>query len=132
MRQRFRPPVVTGKPIAVPTLRRPWVSPELIHARHERGFALCSLRSQVLSRYYIQVPLTDAAEGWSDGAFRDELKRRLPAEAAARPIAGPSIEKSIAPLRSFLSAIACERKLQQSEPDYLLSPGAAMRGALRA
>jgi len=79
------------------------VSPELIYARHERGFALCSLRSQVLSRYYVQVPLTDKAEDWSDEAFWDELKRRLPAEVAARLVTGPSIEKSIAPLRSFVA-----------------------------
>lgn len=79
------------------------VSPELIYAKHPRGFALCSLRSQVLSRYYIQVPLTDAVENWSDDAFWDELKRRLPSEVAAKLITGPSIEKSIAPLRSFVA-----------------------------
>ena len=79
------------------------VSPELIYARHERGFALCSLRSQVLSRYYLQVPLTDRVEDWSDDAFWAELKRRLPAEVAERLITGPSIEKSIAPLRSFVA-----------------------------
>ncbi len=79
------------------------VSPELIYARHERGFALCSLRSQVLSRYYIQVPLTDTVEDWSDDAFWAELKSRLPDEVAARMITGPSIEKSIAPLRSFVA-----------------------------
>ena len=79
------------------------VSPELIYARNERGFALCSLRSQVLSRYYIQVPLTDSVEDWSDDAFWTELKRRLPAEVGARMITGPSIEKSIAPLRSFVA-----------------------------
>ena len=58
------------------------VSPELIYAKHERGFALCSLRSQVLSRYYIQVPLSDTVEDWSDDAFWAELKRRLPADVA--------------------------------------------------
>lgn len=79
------------------------VSPELIYARHERGFALCSLRSQVLSRYYIQVPLTDKVEDWSDEAFWDELKRRLPDDVAGNLITGPSIEKSIAPLRSFVA-----------------------------
>ena len=79
------------------------VSPELIYAKHERGFALCSLRSQVLSRYYIQVPLTDNVEDWSDEAFWDELKRRLPADVAAQLTTGPSIEKSIAPLRSFVA-----------------------------
>lgn len=79
------------------------VSPELIYVKHERGFALCSLRSQVLSRYYIQVPLTDKPEDWSDEAFWTELKQRLPAEVAARLVTGPSIEKSIAPLRSFVA-----------------------------
>ncbi len=79
------------------------VSPELIYVRHERGFALCSLRSQVLSRYYIQVPLSDKVEDWSDDAFWTELKRRLPTEVAERLITGPSIEKSIAPLRSFVA-----------------------------
>ena len=79
------------------------VSPELIYVKHERGFALCSLRSQVLSRYYIQVPLTDKPEDWSDEAFWAELKRRLPAGVAAQLITGPSIEKSIAPLRSFVA-----------------------------
>jgi len=79
------------------------VSPELVYARHERGFALCSLRSQVLSRYYIQVPLADSVEDWSDAAFWDELKRRLPAEVAGKLVTGPSIEKSIAPLRSFVA-----------------------------
>ena len=79
------------------------VSPELIYAKHERGFALCSLRSQVLSRYYIQVPLSDKVEEWSDEAFWDELRRRLPEEVSQRMITGPSIEKSIAPLRSFVA-----------------------------
>ena len=78
------------------------VSPELIYAKHERGFALCSLRSQVLSRYYIQVPLTDTVEQWSDESFWTELKRRLPADVASQLITGASIEKSIAPLRSFV------------------------------
>ncbi len=79
------------------------VSPELIYAKHERGFALCSLRSQVLSRYYIQVPLEDKVEDWSDEAFWSELKRRLPDAVAAALVTGPSIEKSIAPLRSFVA-----------------------------
>ena len=79
------------------------VSPELIYAKHQRGFALCSLRSQVLSRYYIQVPLTDTVEDWSDEAFWEELKKRLPEDVAAKLETGPSIEKSIAPLRSFVA-----------------------------
>ncbi len=79
------------------------VSPELIYARHERGFALCSLRSQVLSRYYIQVPLSDGVKDWSDDAFWQELKLRLPDDVSAKLETGPSIEKSIAPLRSFVT-----------------------------
>ena len=79
------------------------VSPELIYCKHDRGFALCSMRSQLLSRYYIQVPLEDSVEDWSDDAFWEELKRRLPAQSAAELITGPSIEKSIAPLRSFVA-----------------------------
>ena len=78
-------------------------SPELVYARHERGFALCSMRSQVLSRYYIQVPLSDKAEDWSDEAFWAELKARLPKEVAEGLQTGTSIEKSIAPLRSFVA-----------------------------
>jgi len=81
----------------------PPVSDELIYSSSDRGFALCSMRSEVRSRYYIQCPLTDKAEDWSDTAFWDELKRRIPGEAADRLITGPSIEKSIAPLRSFVS-----------------------------
>ncbi len=79
------------------------VSPEIVYAKHDRGFALCSLRSQVLSRYYIQVPLTDSVDDWSDDAFWAELKRRLPDELVAQLETGPSIEKSIAPLRSFVA-----------------------------
>ena len=78
-------------------------APEVVYARHERGFALCSLRSQVLSRYYIQVRLDDAVSDWSDDAFWAELRRRLPADLAAGLVTGPSIEKSIAPLRSFVA-----------------------------
>ncbi|MEC9345629.1 MAG: 4-hydroxybenzoate 3-monooxygenase [Pseudomonadota bacterium] len=82
---------------------RPPVSDELIYARHSRGFALCSLRSPVRSRYYIQCSLDDRIEDWSDDRFYDELRRRLDREAAAALQTGPSIEKSIAPLRSFVA-----------------------------
>ena len=75
---------------------------ELIYANHPRGFALASMRNDHLSRYYIQVPLTDKIEDWSDDAFWAELKRRLPETVAAQMETGPSIEKSIAPLRSFV------------------------------
>ncbi len=81
----------------------PPVAPELIYASHERGFALCSMRNPQLSRYYIQVPLEDRVEAWSDTAFWDELRRRIPHEAAETLVTGPSIEKSIAPLRSFVA-----------------------------
>jgi p-hydroxybenzoate 3-monooxygenase len=83
--------------------RTPPVSSELIYATHERGFALCSLRSATLSRYYVQVPLTDSIDEWSDERFFDELRRRLPNEVAEAMVTGPSIEKSIAPLRSFVA-----------------------------
>ena len=83
--------------------RTPPVADELIYAAHDRGFALASMRNPNLSRYYIQVPLTDRVEDWSDDAFWQELKTRLPTEAAARLVTGPSIEKSIAPLRSFVT-----------------------------
>jgi p-hydroxybenzoate 3-monooxygenase len=82
---------------------RPPASPELVYANHERGFALCSMRSHERSRYYIQVPLDDRPESWSDDAFFDELRRRLPDNVAAAVTAGPSLEKSIAPLRSFVA-----------------------------
>ncbi|WP_158971691.1 4-hydroxybenzoate 3-monooxygenase [Chachezhania sediminis] len=81
----------------------PPVHDELIYSNSERGFALCSMRSHTLSRYYVQCPLTDKAEDWSDDAFWAELKRRIPSEHAANLVTGPSIEKSIAPLRSFVS-----------------------------
>ncbi|WP_020559824.1 4-hydroxybenzoate 3-monooxygenase [Thiofilum flexile] len=80
----------------------PPVNEELIYCKHERGFALASRRSATRSRYYLQVPVSDKVEDWSDEAFWEELKRRLPAEAAAQLITGNSIEKSIAPLRSFV------------------------------
>jgi p-hydroxybenzoate 3-monooxygenase len=75
---------------------------ELIYANHERGFALASMRSPTRSRYYIDVPLTEKVEDWSDDRIWDELAVRLGPEAAAQITRGPSIEKSIAPLRSFV------------------------------
>lgn len=80
----------------------PPVNEELIYAGSERGFALCSMRNPMLSRYYIQCPLTDRPGDWSDDAFWDELRRRIPASEAEKLVTGPSIEKSIAPLRSFV------------------------------
>ena len=82
----------------VPPVRR-----ELVYGKHPRGFSLCSMRSLTRSRYYLQVPLTDHVENWSDEAFWEELRRRLPAEVADAVVTGPSFEKSIAPLRSFVA-----------------------------
>ncbi|WP_375261077.1 4-hydroxybenzoate 3-monooxygenase [Palleronia sp.] len=79
-------------------------APELIYANHPRGFALASMRNDHLSRYYIQVPSDDRPENWSDDAFWAELKRRLPEDVADSMETGPSIEKSIAPLRSYVCA----------------------------
>ncbi|MDR9485805.1 MAG: 4-hydroxybenzoate 3-monooxygenase [Sediminimonas sp.] len=80
----------------------PPVDNELIYSNSERGFALCSMRNANLSRYYIQCQLSDTPDDWTDDAFWDELRRRIPEEAADRLVTGPSIEKSIAPLRSFV------------------------------
>jgi p-hydroxybenzoate 3-monooxygenase len=81
----------------------PPVSHELIYANTERGFALCSMRSPKRSRYYIQCEIDERVEKWSDDAFWDELKLRLDPEARERLVTGSSIEKSIAPLRSFVA-----------------------------
>ncbi len=81
----------------------PPVADELIYVQSERGFALCSMRSNTRSRYYLQVPLTDKVENWSDEQFWEELKNRLDPESREKLITGPSIEKSIASLRSFVT-----------------------------
>ncbi|WP_298804346.1 4-hydroxybenzoate 3-monooxygenase [uncultured Lentibacter sp.] len=81
----------------------PPVNEELIYAASERGFALCSMRNKDLSRYYIQCSLSDKPEDWTDEAFWQELKRRIPKAHADKLVTGPSIEKSIAPLRSFVT-----------------------------
>jgi p-hydroxybenzoate 3-monooxygenase len=81
----------------------PPCSDELIYASHPRGFALASMRSPTRSRYYIQCSLDEKIEEWPDERIWDELKRRLGPEAASHVTMGPSIEKSIAPLRSFVS-----------------------------
>ena len=81
----------------------PPVAHELIYSNHERGFALCSMRSMTRSRHYVQCSLDDKVEQWSDDAFWDELRRRLDPAAAESLVTGPSIEKSIAPLRSFVA-----------------------------
>ena len=81
----------------------PPVSEELIYAHTPRGFVLCSMRSKTRSRYYLQVPLTDKVEDWSDEAFWDELRLRLGADACRHLVTGPSLEMCIAPLRSFVA-----------------------------
>src|SRR5690606_18447199 len=81
----------------------PPVNDELIYITSPRGFALCSMRSRTRSRYYLKVPLTDKVEDWSDDMFWEERKRRLDDEGRERLVTGPSLEKSIAPLRSFVS-----------------------------
>lgn len=81
----------------------PPVHEELIYANHKRGFALCSQRSHTRSRYYLQVGLDEKVEDWSDERFWEELKKRLPEHIAAKLVTGPSLEKSIAPLRSFVT-----------------------------
>lgn len=82
---------------------KPPVAEELIYAHHERGFALCSMRSPTRSRYYVQVSTDEKVEDWSDERFWDELRRRVDQETADHLVTGPSIEKSIAPLRSFVA-----------------------------
>jgi len=81
----------------------PPVHEELVYARSDRGFALCSMRNENLSRYYVQCHLSDTPDDWTDEAFWSELKRRIPDEFADTLVTGPSIEKSIAPLRSFVT-----------------------------
>ncbi|KPB84882.1 4-hydroxybenzoate 3-monooxygenase [Pseudomonas syringae pv. tomato] len=80
----------------------PPVNEELVYANHPRGFALCSMRSAIRTRYYVQVSADEKVEDWSDERFWTELKSRLPVHLADRLVTGPSIEKSIAPLRSFV------------------------------
>ncbi len=81
----------------------PPVAHELIYSNHERGFALCSMRSATRTRYYVQCSLKDKVEDWSDDAFWDELRCRLDPQATETMVTGPSIEKSLAPLRSFVA-----------------------------
>ncbi|MGF1600036.1 MAG: 4-hydroxybenzoate 3-monooxygenase [Acidimicrobiales bacterium] len=77
--------------------------PILLYANHERGFALCSMRNPMLSRYYVQCPIDDDVDEWSDDRFWSELTARLPPRWADRIATGPSIEKSITPLRSYVA-----------------------------
>ncbi len=104
----------------------PPVSDELIYVNHPRGFALCSMRSRTRSRYYLQVPVGEKLEDWSDDRFWEELKRRVDAEAARTMITGPSIEKSIAPLRSFVAEpVRFGRLLLAGDAAHIVPPTGA-------
>ena len=81
----------------------PPVRDELVYVSHERGFALCSMRSHTRSRYYVQCRIDDKVENWSDDAFWDELRRRLPLHVAEDVTTGPRLEMSVTPLHSFVA-----------------------------
>jgi len=102
------------------------VSDELIYVSHERGFALCSMRSRTRSRYYVQCPLSEQLDEWPDERFWKELARRLPRDAAARLRTGPSLEKSIAPLRSFVAEpLAFGRLFLAGDAGHIVPPTGA-------
>jgi p-hydroxybenzoate 3-monooxygenase len=104
----------------------PPVSEELIYVRHDLGFALCSMRSPTRSRYYIQCSLAEDVDAWPDERFWDELKLRLDAEARDRIVTGPSIEKSIAPLRSFVAEpMRFGRLLLAGDASHIVPPTGA-------
>jgi len=104
----------------------PPVSEELIYVRHPRGFALCSMRSPTRSRYYLQCSLTEEIESWPDERFWEELKPRLDDEARDRLVTGPSIEKSIAPLRSFVAEpMRFGRLLMAGDASHIVPPTGA-------
>lgn len=99
---------------------------ELIYANHDDGFALCSMRSPILSRYYVQCPLEDKPEDWSDDRFWQTLTERLPKEVAGRLETGPSIEKSIAPLRSLvIEPLAHGRLFLAGDAGHIVPPTGA-------
>lgn len=104
----------------------PPVSSELIYARHQRGFALCSMRSPVRSRYYLQCPTDASLEDWSDDAFWNELRMRLPADVAERLATGPALEKSLTPLRSFVAEpMRFNRLLLAGDAAHIVPPTGA-------
>jgi p-hydroxybenzoate 3-monooxygenase len=104
----------------------PPVSDELIYVRHQRGFALCSMRSPSRSRYYIQCSLAEDVYAWPDERFWGELKLRLDPEASERIVTGPSIEKSIAPLRSFVAEpMRFGRLLLAGDASHIVPPTGA-------
>jgi p-hydroxybenzoate 3-monooxygenase len=104
----------------------PPVSEELIYVRHSLGFALCSMRSPTRSRYYLQCSLAEDVDSWPDERFWDELKLRLDDEARERIVTGPSIEKSIAPLRSFVAEpMRFGRLLLAGDASHIVPPTGA-------
>jgi p-hydroxybenzoate 3-monooxygenase len=104
----------------------PPVSHELIYVRHHLGFALCSMRSPTRSRYYLQCSLAEDVDAWPDERFWDELKLRLDAEARERIVVGPSLEKSIAPLRSFVAEpLRFGRLLLAGDAGHIVPPTGA-------
>ena len=104
----------------------PPVNHELIYANHPRGFALCSQRSTTRSRYYLQVPLTEKAENWSDERFWNELKARLPNDVADALVTGDSLEKSVAPLRSYVvEPMQCGRLFLVGDAAHIVPPTGA-------
>jgi p-hydroxybenzoate 3-monooxygenase len=104
----------------------PPVDRELVYAHHERGFALCSMRHSMLSRYYVQCDLDDEIEAWPDDRFWTELRARLPGEVADRLVTGPSIEKSITPLRSFVAEpLRYGRLLLAGDAGHIVPPTGA-------
>ncbi|WP_343211535.1 4-hydroxybenzoate 3-monooxygenase [Bartonella apis] len=105
---------------------QPPVYDELIYSNSPRGFALCSQRSLTRSRYYIQVPLTDHVEDWTDEAFYDELRRRIPQSLSDKLKTGPSLEKSIAPLRSFVTEpLRFDRLFLAGDAGHIVPPTGA-------
>ncbi len=104
----------------------PPVAEELIYVRHAEGFALCSMRSMTRSRYYLEVPLSDQVEAWSDARFWEALRRRLPSSVRDHLVTGPSIEKSIAPLRSFVcEPLRFGRLLLAGDAGHIVPPTGA-------
>jgi p-hydroxybenzoate 3-monooxygenase len=104
----------------------PPVSQELIYSSHDRGFALCSMRHAMLSRYYVQCDLDDTIEDWSDDRFWSELTARLPEDVAARLVTGQSIEKSITPLRSnVIEPMRYGRLLLAGDSAHIVPPTGA-------